>query len=459
MDPRTTYQPSGHGLGQPYVSPNGTMRTPSSPYRAPSYYPSHDSHYSDASTMQQSDPENKGPGFSDTVVTADLINRNNQVLKLDIIASIQKGFFQVDNKWTCYRRNYFQVTCAFTYKSHQDGPVFLRQHLESQHKQVYGYAVSISAKTDTAGSNDGEARGLVQHTPKRKKSSETIPNRHPVIPQTPHHHHSNSHQHHTHGYQHPSVDPYYGHGYPGLGPRSLVFDHSNQIPPSYTFERIQFQKATANNGKRRAKQQFFHVVVELQVNIGSSHRDEWVVVATRESEPMVVRGRSPGHYRDNPQRRNSQGHMDQDRNDSMAHRGSMGFNPYGSAPVGSYDSTQSGHQSGYSGTSYHHCFEPHDTSPPSAGSSTTLNGSPDEAEFTISDNETLRSTNVYGQHQLTPPSDPEDETMFSLSRKRPLEDDAGDELSSYRFSPALCDVTASQSMDYPTFPRSKALCA
>jgi hypothetical protein len=64
-------------------------------------------------------------------------------------------------------------------------------------------------------------------------------------------------------------------------------------PPQHTFERIHFQKATANNGKRRAQQEFFHVVVELWADVGRMGVSERIEIATRHSAQIVVRGRSP----------------------------------------------------------------------------------------------------------------------------------------------------------------------
>lgn len=63
-----------------------------------------------------------------------------------------------------------------------------------------------------------------------------------------------------------------------------------------TFERIQFKTATANNGKRRAAQQYYFLLVELLADVGSQHPDRWIKVAFRMSAPLVVRGRSPSHY-------------------------------------------------------------------------------------------------------------------------------------------------------------------
>lgn len=398
-----------------------------------------------------------GPGFSDTVVKTEILNRHGQQFKPEIIATIQKGFFQVDNKWTCYRRNYFQVTCGFTYKSHQESSLFIRQ--DDQHKQIQSYAVSISAKTGSAGGEEPDSRGLVQHTPKRQKDTETIPTKHPVVPQSAHQGHQ--HQHHAHHYPHHGMaDPYYASSMGHLSmPHGLRFDSAPQVQTSYTFERIQFQKATANNGKRRAQQQFFHVVVELSANVSTDpRREEWVLLATRDSEPMVVRGRSPGHYKDNHHRRDSTAHMDPDRHGGQGgnDRSHM-YTAYGQSQVGSYESSQAGHSSGYSGTSYRSCLASQ-ASPISADSSTTLTPA-DDAEFGLSYNETLRSSELYRSQLTPPPENEENETMFSLSRKRPHEDDPADDASSYRFSPTLCDSISSQSLDYPAFSQSKVLCA
>ena len=62
-----------------------------------------------------------------------------------------------------------------------------------------------------------------------------------------------------------------------------------------SFERLQFKHATANNGKRRASQEYFAILVEVWAKIRSIS-EPWTLIATRKSAPVVVRGRSPGHY-------------------------------------------------------------------------------------------------------------------------------------------------------------------
>ena len=65
------------------------------------------------------------------------------------------------------------------------------------------------------------------------------------------------------------------------------------VPMNHTWPRNQFRAATQNNGSRRTEQQFYHVVVELMVEVIVDGSPESFVVASVISEPLVVRGRCP----------------------------------------------------------------------------------------------------------------------------------------------------------------------
>jgi meiosis-specific transcription factor NDT80 len=86
----------------------------------------------------------------------------------------------------------------------------------------------------------------------------------------------------------------------GLGGSRSFYDwplSPNAPATEATFERIQFKNATANNGRRRATQQYNHLLIELFADIGAQYTGErWIKIASRMSVPMVVRGRPPGHY-------------------------------------------------------------------------------------------------------------------------------------------------------------------
>jgi hypothetical protein len=206
-------------------------------------------------TLTNKFAQQDGVPFGDTLVTRQLSAGENQPVSPEIVASVQKGIFQVDGKWTCYRRNYFNVTCAFKLKPEVTEGQVLRVTSMPEHEPglVSGFLVIISAVTNLGGEQE-EARQLVQHTPKKDKATESRP------------------------------------GFAKVSTSS-----------SHTFERIQFMKATMNNGKRRAQQQYFSIVVELWAELDRNPTTRCLIAQVR-SLPLVVRGRSPGHYEDNGRR-------------------------------------------------------------------------------------------------------------------------------------------------------------
>jgi NDT80 / PhoG like DNA-binding family len=181
-----------------------------------------------------------GPPFEGAKVVCHIMaGQNLQQLAPEIMASIWGTFSQVDNKWVCHRNNYFTVTCSFSLAI--DGPFYLgsHQHLE----QVTRFAISISAVDND---QESEVLSLVQFTPKRNKRSAKTPKPRVVLPTLP-----------------------------------------------TSFERIQFEKATGGNQRK-----YFRVVVGLFGDIGRPEAPEnWVMIATKKSFPMIVRGRPPCHYK------------------------------------------------------------------------------------------------------------------------------------------------------------------
>lgn len=215
--------------------------------------------------------------------------------KVSIHGCIDKGFFQADGEWTCYRRNYFSCVCHYTISPYYPGvPIDFAPgplNARGQASTVQGFAMSITA---AVADNDQHAIDLVQHTPKRDKGPTTAPPRVPLMakPDTGSHGHMGMYP-STTGMAHGGVaNPHYPDGWVPAEPAS------NSPQTECTFERIQFKQATQNNGKRRAAQQYYHLIIELWANIGGTGKahENWVKVAYRKSAKMIVRGRSPGHY-------------------------------------------------------------------------------------------------------------------------------------------------------------------
>ncbi len=69
-------------------------------------------------------------------------------------------------------------------------------------------------------------------------------------------------------------------------------DHMN-VPMNHTFHRNQFRAATQNNGARRTEQQFYHILLELKAEIIENGVPKLFTIASKMSEPLVVRGRCP----------------------------------------------------------------------------------------------------------------------------------------------------------------------
>ncbi|ORZ28183.1 hypothetical protein BCR41DRAFT_68321 [Lobosporangium transversale] len=244
-----------------------------------------------------------GPFFSNTKQFYSLYNMNQtQSYKLRVMARIDRGFFTANKIWTCYRRNYFQVSTAFSilgfdHSQESEVPCLielkdpitspdqgelsaqrdtnsmigsldglrLNDHGASSHGTsrlavVTSFSICITSKI----ASTDKKIDLIQHTPKRDKGPQIVPGLRAVR---------------------------------GGGTLTLTGANTNQTV--VTFERVQFKTATANNGKRRAAQQFYILMVDLY-----AHTEDGQVfcVASSQSDSLVVRGRSPGHYIDTPER-------------------------------------------------------------------------------------------------------------------------------------------------------------
>lgn len=226
--------------------------------------------------------------FSSTCPVADL-RCNNETVVPEIFVKADKNLFLANGKWTCYRRNYISAQISFKLSPlHPGGNLFLSE-AGSSDVRVRALAVTLTAEEDK-----GEPIELVQHTAKRDKGPQfdvAVVNLRPINTAA-------------------NVSPYQGATNmtgPVLTKQGDDAQQASATPPAshHTFERIQFKKATENNGQRRQPQGFYYLKVELLADIRADGAPvaNWTTVAMTKSEPMVVRGRSPGHYKDPPKPR------------------------------------------------------------------------------------------------------------------------------------------------------------
>jgi meiosis-specific transcription factor NDT80 len=320
---------------------------------------------------------------------------NGHAVKPTIEANIEKGFFYSNDQcWTCYRRNYFSVQCSYALSPHLPSQtLFLNRSGSRGQEQIQAMAMTISAAVDGA---TGKTIELIQHTAKRDKGPQTAIQMTKLTPTPPG---GKFAQLADHSYSHGLAS--YGHSAasgtaplpsPYLPLQNAKDDSATQDQTGYanqerspsahqhTFERIQFKSATANNGKRRAQQQYYHLIVELyaDVRIDSSKTAHWVKIAQRASSQVVVRGRSPSHYsNEGPHSAASRGGGSA--GSSMGPMGGSGLSGGGSGSMGlsrgigqsyGYSSV-----SGYRGNQY--MLEPMHTGSISSSSSGSISGAVD----------------------------------------------------------------------------------
>jgi len=177
-----------------------------------------------------------------------------------IIPKVDRGFFPTgpENDFTCYRRNYFQISVSFTADNIKNPNEFTMPSVMKfgdSFLTVENFYIGICAKVK----GGTKAIRVVQQTAKREKGPQNKP-----VPKL----------------CKPGGNPSYYHGL--TSNQSIV-----------TFERLQFKSATPNSSKRSGTQQFYTLVIDLYADTTQHKRYK---VASIESKRLIVRGRSPGHY-------------------------------------------------------------------------------------------------------------------------------------------------------------------
>ncbi|KAK9477657.1 hypothetical protein V1514DRAFT_343476 [Lipomyces japonicus] len=246
-----------------------------------------------------------------------------------ISASIPRGLRQEQSRWIAYRRNYIVVfisvfldlpLSALPVPHLPNQRAALENHSfkvavseknknndeEIRYANVKSFAVSITAEDEI----NGRPVELIQHSPRRDQG----PRRHPLIVQV-----------------RPIVNRGGNNGVTvtsdsvgGIGdqlysPRQAFASQEILIPidepgtgaePNTSpfgndeiavFERIQFRKATANNGKKNIAQQQYRVVVILYAVVDdpdNKNAIKYVELQRVATVGIMVRGRSPGHFSD-----------------------------------------------------------------------------------------------------------------------------------------------------------------
>lgn len=180
---------------------------------------------------------------------------------------VNRGFFRDDDLvWTCYRRNYFAVTCSYSLLPSTNLKNLRFSAVEGTDECVKlgirSMALTIRAHVYQSPHRPVE---LEQHTSRQHVGSRTKVPMIVLSPTSPTQNHERSSQEMMAAHMpSPSAE--------SLEPTSS----QNSI---HTFERLLSRRPTINSGKERARQQYFVLVAELWAN----HKPD-----TRESSELDI---------------------------------------------------------------------------------------------------------------------------------------------------------------------------
>ena len=214
--------------------------------------------------------------FSNTTTWRSLFDSNNAAVPVDIDANFTKAYAEDTTAdrphHIMYRRNYFAVSVSYRLRP-PPGSVDNKLYVRELHLRYPIEALLVKMR-GVKNNEQGDDVHISVFTAKRGP---------PIFPPPP-----------LEQKMQPKVD-IEPRGFPGTsGYGRTVLEG----PKQHTFSRLQFRKATDNNGDRRRRQSFFRVVVELVALIERpAGNKERIKIASAISGRLLVRGRCPNSFK------------------------------------------------------------------------------------------------------------------------------------------------------------------
>ena len=219
------------------------------------------------------------PKFSETKIKGDMRDAAgvHVLVNIDARFVVKKRAARQRAYWILYRRNYFSIQGSYSLKppldSSPDETLYLHRH---NHKRKPIQALFMCMRGVVEGEEGSEIKIVVFNAKRKPLHEGKEPP--PIAPQR----------------MKPLTAGSTKYYESSTGDRQ---DNMN-VPMNHTFHRNQFRAATQNNGARRTEQQFYHILLELKAEIIVDGLPRLFTVASRMSEPLVVRGRCPLSFKD-----------------------------------------------------------------------------------------------------------------------------------------------------------------
>ena len=219
----------------------------------------------DESSPQE--PDDKLLGFSDSVVSATVVDESGNLADLSMTAELRGMFFVAEDVFggessdrplelTCYRRNLWQCFGQVNL------PRVVTGIINEQGQQIP--LVELSASITARESIEGKITEIISIPWKSANPQVTEESKVAAAP--------------------PNVTVDLGSG------QEL---DANRVSVPISWKRLQFKHATANNGRRKGLQQHYTVQIAL---LGKTKTGEMIKIAEIQSGPVIVRGRSPRNF-------------------------------------------------------------------------------------------------------------------------------------------------------------------
>ena len=255
--------------------------------------------------------------FDDTKMKCPVYDREGLNVPVEISCRFMKQYNEDKDCWIFYRRNYFAVTCSYSFKPPgpiTGGRIYLSRPSDPCGQPILAFAMRIRGVINAE--NGKEMEIVVFNTKRRSIGKPEMRKMKPNMP-----------------------------GYSRVYAKStgdcLNNSHAQNSytppPNNFTFLRNQFRLATQNNGRRRKEQDYYHIIVELmaEVEVAGTLSRDWVKIASRISGPILTRGRcpqsfesfdpsNPDHGRRKPRRVDHRGRRNGRRHSSFKKEGRSG---------------------------------------------------------------------------------------------------------------------------------------
>lgn len=240
-----------------------------------------------------------GPKFNDTEVHRKiyLSGTNEHVIPvLDV--RIDRGFDFIEDEWIGYKRNYFTLVSAFQFLGKDNSLVFNEKFhvVDNSGNELNLRCFALRLVSNCCEENIRV--NLIQHTAKRDRGPQYLPPVYPAIPGVlPHHNIIKQSANIRNGSKIDQFNKLFSISSEDAKSKSrkdsiIQTYPEDKVTTVARYERMQFS-TSINYRKPALTNRHFVLRVEL---LGVLDDGRYTILATMESPPLIVRGRSPSNY-------------------------------------------------------------------------------------------------------------------------------------------------------------------